>query len=320
MRMLLSIATCAFVWISAQAEDVPQQPAADNAAKPAAVCTRRAIIICGLSGDRDHHALFSKTVANVHDGLCKNLGFDPANVLVLFGDAPDAEDPEVVASAHRATREEIEKSVAALRQQTQPQDAVWVIVMGHAHHDGKFAWLNLPGPDMQQFDFAKLFYGLPAMEQVFWMTTPASGAYIKTLTAKGRVVISATDVAGETNETEFPQEFAKLLSSPPTDKDFDVDEDGVITVLDVYVRVTRELAQAYLSREYLSTEHALLDDNGDGSGSELQIDYLTEEQGGRPKRRKSDAAPKITTGDGQLARTIATPFVRLEKPPAPVSE
>jgi hypothetical protein len=265
-----------------------------------------------LGGDADHHVLFSKTVANIHEGLCKNLGFAPSEVLVLFGDKPEAADPEVIKSAQRATREELEKGVASVRALLQPEDTLWVIVLGHAHYDGKYSWLNLPGPDIQQFEFAKLFHGLPAAQQVFWMTTSVSGQYVKPLSAKGRVVISATDVDWETNETEFPQELAKVFFSPPAEKALDVDQDGVITILDIYVKVIQNLAQAYLDRELLATEHPLLDDNGDGRGTEVQIDFLTVEQGGRLKKRKPAVEPKVSAVDGQLANSIATPFLRSE--------
>jgi hypothetical protein len=309
--LLLPVFVFALMWASfARADDPAIKPASTEPGNPAVLKTKRAIILCGLSGDADHHVLFSKTVANLHEGLCKNLGFAPSDVLVLFGDKPEAADSEVIKSAQRATREELEKSVAAVRAQLQPEDALWVIVLGH--YDGKYAWLNLPGPDIQQFEFTKLFHGLPAAQQVFWMTTPASGQFIKTLSANGRVVISATDVDWETNETEFPQELAKVLFSPPVDKEIDVDQDGAITVLDVYVMVTRNLAQAYLDRELLATEHPLLDDNGDGRGTEIQIDFLTVEQGGRLKKRKPAVEPKVSTSDGQFANSIATPFVRPE--------
>ncbi|MDB5348466.1 MAG: hypothetical protein JWP89_6843 [Schlesneria sp.] len=310
--MLLPVFAFALTWTSFARADDPSLKPASTEPGSTALKTKRAIILCGLSGDTDHHVLFSKTVANLHEGLCKNLGFAPSDVLVLFGDKPEDADAEVIKSAQRATREELEKSVAAVRAQLQAEDTLWVIVLGHAHYDGKYAWLNLPGPDIQQLEFAKLFHGLPASQQVFWMTTPASGQFIKTLSAKGRVVMSATDVDWETNETEFPQELAKVLFSPPADKEMDVDQDGVITLLDVYVMVTRNLAQAYLDRELLATEHPLLDDNGDGRGTEVQIDFLTVEQGGRLKRRKPAVESKVSTSDGQLANSIAPPFVRSE--------
>ncbi len=308
--MLLPVLVFALMWTSfARADDPSLKPASSEPGSTAALKTKRAIILCGLSGDTDHHVLFSKTVVNLHEGLCRNLGFASSEVRVLFGDKPEAADSEVIKSAQRATREEVEKSVAAVRAQLQPEDSLWVIVLGHAHYDGKYAWLNLPGPDIQQFEFAKMFHGLPAAQQVFWVTTPASGQFIKTLSAKGRVVISATDVDWETNETEFPQELAKVLFSPPDYKEIDVDQDGVISLLDIYVKVTQNLAQAYLDRELLATEHPLLDDNGDGRGTEVQIDFLTVEQGGRLKRRKPAVESKGATSDGQLSNSIAIPFM-----------
>jgi hypothetical protein len=311
--MLLPVFAFGLTWTSfARADDNSVKPASTEPGSTAALKTKRAIILCGLSGDTDHHMLFSKTVADLHEGLCKNLGFAPSDVLVLFGDKPEAADSEVIKSAQRATREDVEKSVAAVRAQLKAEDTLWVIVLGHAHYDGKYAWLNLPGPDIQQFEFAKLFYGLQQSQQVFWVTTPASGQFIKTLSAKGRVVISATDVDWETNETEFPQELAKVLFSPPEYKEIDVDQDGIISLLDIYVKVTQNLAQAYLDRELLATEHPLLDDNGDGRGTEIQIDFLTVQQGGRLKRRKPAMESKVSTSDGQLANSIAIPFMLSE--------
>jgi hypothetical protein len=56
--------------------------------------------------------------------------------------------------------------------------------------------------------------------------------------------------------------------------------------------VAKEIAQNYASGELLSTEHAQLDDDGDGIGHELQNDYLPEEQGGTPPgKKKSNRKP-----------------------------
>ncbi len=271
---------------------------------------KRAILLCGLTGDAAHHKLYSETVTKLHEGLSKRLGF--ADVQVLFGDEPTDSDADVIKSASRATREELEKSTTALRTKLQPDDSLWVIVVGHSHYDGKFSWLNLPGPDLQQTDFAKLFADLPAREQVFFMTTPTSGYYIKPLSAKGRTVIAATETDWETNETEFPHELARVLSSPPEAKEFDIDQDGTISLFDLYVTVARNLAQSYLERELLATEHPLLDDNGDGRGTEVQIDFLTEEQGGRAKPKKPSTSPMNSTGDGRAAKSITLSIVRVD--------
>jgi hypothetical protein len=185
------------------------------------------------------------------------------------------------------------------------RDAVWVIVLGHTHYDGRNSWLNLPGPDLNQNDFAKPFADFKAGEQVFFLTTSTSGFFIKPLAAKNRVVISATEADFETNETEFPQELVRVLTAPPAAKEFDIDADGTATLFDLYLNVTKNLAQSYADRELLATEHPLLDDNGDGKGTEVQTDYLPESLGGRARPGKPVVDNAISGRDGHLARTIA---------------
>ncbi len=294
-------------------DSAESNPAASNPSDANPVGTRRALIVCGLSGDTAHRKLFAETTTKLHEGLSKQLGFDAENVQLLFGDEPQDSDVEPLRSAPRSTREELEQAVTKLREQLRSDDALWVIVVGHSHYDGKHSWLNLPGPDIHQLDFAKLFAGLTAAQQVFVITTPTSGYYIKPLSAKGRVVMTATETDWETNETEFPHELARVLSTPLPATDFDIDGDGVLTLFDLYVTTTRNLAQSYLDREFLATEHPLLDDNGDGRGTEVQIDFLTVEQGGRAKPKKAATPSKLTTSEGGFAKTITLPWVKMER-------
>ncbi len=297
--------------------DDPATASAQTAVDTAAPGTKRVLIVCGLSGDAAHHKLFSESVSKLCEGLTQQLGFSADNVQVLFGDPVQVPDSKVLQSAKRATREELEKSVADLREKLRPEDALWVIVLGHSHYDGKHSWLNLPGPDIQQLDFGKLFADITAREQVFFITTPTSGFFVKPLSAKGRVVITATEVDWETNETEFPHELARVLSVPPKAKEFDIDQDGASTLFDLNVAVVRNLAQSYLERELLATEHPLLDDNGDGRGTEVQIDYLTVEQGGRAKPNKPLANTLKPNSDGSLSKSIRFPIRTLARPPRP---
>ncbi len=265
---------------------------------------KRALLICGLSGGADRHKAFAETVTKVHTVLIAKLGFAATDVEVLFGDESTDADAEPIRSAGRATREELEKRAQLLREKLRPEDALWVIVFGHTHYDGKNSWLNLPGPDMHQIEFAKLFAELPAGQQVFIVTTPTSGFFIKPLSFHNRVVITATEADWETNETEFAGEFARILSSPPAEKELDVDQDGQITLFDLYITVARDLAQSYRDRELLATEHPLLDDNADGRGTEVQIDYLTTDLGGRVKPNQPVVPTLSPKSDGHLAKSI----------------
>ncbi len=273
-------------------------------ASPAPVTgTRYAIILCGHPGDVDRHKGYSETVTKLHAALTLNCGIKSEHVSVLFGGEAQDADSEVIRNAKRSTRDEIEQVVKGVRASVRAEDACWVFVLGHTHYDGRNSWLNLPGPDLNQNDFAKLFADLPAQEQVFFLTTSTSGFFIKPLAAKERVVISATEADYETNETEFPQELVKVLEAPET-KESDVDSDGSFSVFDLYLTVARNITQSYVDRELLATEHALLDDNGDGKGSEVQADYLPESLGGRARKGKPLVFNIASGRDGFRSRTI----------------
>ncbi len=138
------------------------------------------------------------------------------------------------------------------------------------------------------------------------MTNPASGYFAKSLAAPKRVVVTATEADLEVNETLSPDALADVFNPSDTAPLPDCDADGAITLFDLYIELSRNVARRYVAETLIATEHGLLDDNGDGRGTELQRDYLTEEEGGRARR---GTPPKPQSGrDGALSSTIPLPF------------
>lgn len=263
------------------------------------------LVIWGLSGDGDHHRLFAQTVDTLLMGLEQRCAISPDTVQLLVGDEPQDGDSSRIRNAPRATKETLTETVQALRSKVQPEDRVWVIVLGHTHFDSRFSWLNLPGPDIQHAEFAQLLDGLSAKEQVFVLTTSTSGSWIKNLSAKNRIILTATEADWETNETEYPHELARVMAATDlTTAELDADRDGRFSLFDLHMTTVRNLAQSYFESELLATEHGLLDDDGDGRGTELQIDFLTIDLGGRLQPNRPFVPPVITKGDGVLAKTI----------------
>jgi hypothetical protein len=223
-----------------------------------------ALILVGLPGDAEHEELFADTVKQWRGWLTGTLGFRPANVHVLFGKGTKndlAQGP--------ATRQAIEKEAARLRESLRADDRLWVFCLGHANFDGEHAWFHLPGPDLRDDEFGKLFAGLACRQQVFWMTTSESGRFVKPLSAKGRIVIAATRASGEDNETEFPHAFSAAAARPL--QALDVNNDGKLSLLELYYRIVAEVQERYAVDNRVSTEHAQLDDNGDGVGAERPL-------------------------------------------------
>jgi hypothetical protein len=277
--------------------------------------TRRALIVCGLPGDDEHRTLYAEAVEKLHKALTGRYGFEPGEVLVRFGaEKQDGDGPALAGSRGLSDRAGIEADVADVRRRLGPDDTLWVIVLGHGHLDGRRAHLNLPGPDLDDRAFGKLFDGLKCREQVFLITTSASGFFLKPLSAPGRIVITATEADQEVNETVFPLALADALASPP--EGIDRDKDGSISVFELYLAVVTDVLNRYLTDEDLPTEHAQLDDNGDGRGSEVQQSYLPPELGGPSEKEKEKSKGKEKKigpkDDGALASKV-----RVDRPAVP---
>jgi hypothetical protein len=265
--------------------------------------TRRALIVCGHPGDDEHRKQFAETVDSLRASLIDRLQFDAESVWVLFGGeevSADAPRPKTVRGP--STQDSIAATIDRLKHALRPEDSLWVIVIGHSYYDRRHSWFNIPGPDFNEESFGKSFEGLACREQVFWITTPVSGFYIKPLAAHGRIVITATEADREINETTFPHQLAKLLSAPPDRDELDVDKTGTISLFDLYVTLARRIAQSYADQMQVATEHAHLDDNGDGRGTEIQRDYLSEELGGRGN--SETPLLRNPTADGHLSAQI----------------
>lgn len=257
---------------------------------------RHALILCGHPGDAEHVKSFSETVRKLNAGLTKSLGIPAERQYVLFG----ADQPkELPGATGPATKEAVLAKIAEVRKTVQPEDGLWVICLGHCHHDGRKAWWNLPGPDINAAEFGKLFADFSCREQVFVMTMSLSGYFVAPLSRPGRVVIAATEADAETNETTFPAVFAQILAGGLILAEHDVDKDGKLSLFDLYVVTAKEIAQNYASAEQLATEHQQLDDDGDGVGHEPQSAYLPEQQGGSPPGKK-----KNRPRDGILAAQV----------------
>src|SRR5262249_32782658 len=157
--------------------------------------------------------LYAGALESIVRALTERYGFAASNMAVRFGDkAREGDGPALSKARGLSDRKGIEAEVAELRRGLKPDGTLWGIVLGHGHYDGRQSHLNLPGPDLDDQAFGALFQGLKAREQVFFVTTSASGFFLKPLAAPGRVVITATEPDREVNETLFSLALAEILS------------------------------------------------------------------------------------------------------------
>jgi len=165
---------------------------------------------------------------------------------------------------------------------------LWLVLIGHGTFDGKEARFNLRGPDVSATELTEWLKPFRRPMAVV-NTASASAPFINLLSGTNRVIITATRSGNEKNYARFGQFLAEAIS----DSQADLDKDGQVSLLEAFLMASRQTAEFYKTEGRLATEHALLDDNGDGLGT--PADWF---RGLRATKRAKDNASL----DGLLAQ------------------
>ncbi len=167
---------------------------------------------------------------------------------------------ETAAQAEDADKEALQRAiVAAASPSTAP---LWIVLIGHGTYDGRSAKFNLRGADVAAQELAGWLDGCQR-PVVLLNTAPASAPFLLAVSRPGRVVISATKSGKEEQATRFGGFVAEALGKA----DADIDQDGQVSVLEVFLHAARAVEASYKQDGLIATEHPLLDDNGDGRGT-----------------------------------------------------
>ncbi len=139
---------------------------------------------------------------------------------------------------------------------------LWLVLIGHGTYSGREARFNLRGPDLSASTLAGWLK--PFRRPVVVLNSASSsGPFLNALSAPGRVIVTAT-------RSGYEQNFARLgsyLADAIVDPKADLDKDGQTSLLEAFLMAARRVAEFYQTEGRLATEHALLDDNGDGLGT-----------------------------------------------------
>ena len=240
--------------------------------------SKYAVIISGASGDPAYAKQFQQWTASLQASLLGRFGFAKDRLKVLTEKPADS-------NAAPATAEEVKKVFGSLRTELNSDSLLFLFLIGHGSFD-KEAKFNLVGPDLSAAEYNALLSALPTRRVVVFNMASASGEFIKPLAAKGRIVVTATRSGQETNATRFMEYLLVAMLTA----DADTDQDGHISVLEAFTYANRLTAEFYTRAGRLATEHALLEDNGDGVGHQ-----------------------KIEGGDGLLARATYLDSLSVEQ-------
>lgn len=218
---------------------------------------RWAIVLSGASGGPKYADSMKSWRTAVTTALVDRYGFGKEKVRVFVD--------ETVKTGEQGTAANVRAAVADVRKQLTRDDVLLIILLGHGTFDGDAAKFNLVGPDLTAAEWSALLNGIAA-KLVVVNTTAASFPFLEKLSGPNRVVITATDSAAQKYATVFPEYFAKAMGEASTD----LDKNGRTSIFEVFAAASLAVKQHYEQRGQLTTERAIIDDNGDGVGRESE--------------------------------------------------
>jgi hypothetical protein len=223
-----------------------------GAVSPAAAQQRHAVIVSGATGGPAYAQQYAAWTDSLKRTLVERMKVDSARITMLS---------EAAESGSAATAANVRRVLAALRLSLSRDDLLLVVLVGHGTFDGADAKFNLVGPDLEAAEWAALLRGIPA-SLVVVNTTAGSFPFLERLAGPRRVIVTATDSPAQKFDTVFPEYFIAAFA----DNAADIDKNGRISIWEAFAAGAGGVRRHYEQRGQLSTEHPLLDDNGDGVG------------------------------------------------------
>lgn len=250
----------------------------------ATAAERYAVVVSGATGGEKYAELQKAWRDGLTADLKSTLSFPDANIVVFSEDAD---------GSLKSTRENVTRTLADMRRRLTRDDTLLLVLLGHGTFDGTDAKFNLAGPDLTAVEWKQLLDGVPG-RLVLVNTASSSFPFLEELSQKGRIVITATDSAQQRFATVFPEYFVKALSGNASD----YDKNGRLSVWELFTAASAGVTQHFEQRGQLSTERALLDDDGDKVGREAQTPGM---DGALARAWHLDPEPGSMTADETLA-------------------
>lgn len=281
-RRLAELLLLGHLMLAAQLQAATQTESADNQRVDDVTPASWYLIVSGIGGESHYSQRFDRWSRSIGQLLSQYQNVDEKHVNRLAdvdssnsansddtddrrSVQPHADDSSMalVRVDARSTRDNILTSLADISEQAAAGDTVFVVLIGHGSTDGARALFNVPGPDLSAQDLIDPLDKLAEQTVVLINTTASSSPFLQALADPKRIVISATSNPAENQHTYFGQYFIQALASSAADRD----KDKRVSMLEAFNFASTATQRHYTDKGSIPTEHALLDDDGDGIGS-----------------------------------------------------
>lgn len=222
------------------------------------------LIVIGSTGTPEYRAMFLdwaekwEQAAAVANFKFTKLGGDDVS-----GNIQEIEEAiqalQTVGQALNSTDENLTDDATTANDAAKNETPLWVIFIGHGTFDGQNTLFNIPGDDLSPSSLGRMFSQLNRKTALI-LCFSSSGSFLQSLSGPDRVVITATRHGNEFNFARFGGYLADSLNA----SEADIDHDLQISLLEMFLFASRKATEYYELQDRIVTEHALLDDNGDG--------------------------------------------------------
>ncbi|KAA3663489.1 MAG: hypothetical protein DWQ10_00025 [Calditrichaeota bacterium] len=230
------------------------------------VCNAKAenkvLIIAGAGGTAEFDSLFFQQALELQQLLITNYGYGSEDITVFVADSPDSARQQFPQSTALNVQNYFKSATSELT----AQDDFFCFLIGHGSYDNEWGKFNLPGNDLRDFDYSRLLDGIHVNKILFINMASASGTFIDKISKKDRIVITATRNGFEKNATEFANQFLETLRNS---KSSDLNKDGQLSATELFVATRDRVVKYYDVNKQLRPEHPLIEDDGDGFGTEM---------------------------------------------------
>jgi len=219
----------------------------------------RLVIISGLGGEAYYADLFHRWAMTLVDVATTRLGLHDDQIYVVSEDP--SRDPQRISA--KSTKENIRDLLVKVAQESDADESVMIVMLGHGTASNSQVLFNIPGRDFNAEELNAMLEPLGNRSIALVNTAPASAPFVEQLSATNRIIITATASAAENQHTHFGGYFVSAFAESGADSD----KDKNVSLLEAFIFAKKETERFYSDENRVLTEHALLDDNADGKGS-----------------------------------------------------
>ncbi len=219
---------------------------AQEASQAAEAKTRRVLVVLGTPGEEKYGEAFRKWAENWRVAAAKS------SFALIDGTQPS--DEEAV------DRKQLLEWIAGAKDSGASEH--WLVLIGHGTSDASSSKFNLRGRDVESKELGKAL-DESSGQWVIVNCASSSGPFINALSAKDRIVVTATKSGAEQNYARFGEFFSQSIA----DLSADLDHDRSVSVLEAFLAASGKVSEFYREEDRLASEQALLDDNADKRGT-----------------------------------------------------